>query len=80
MKKNLFILLLTFSLSTVNYQLSTAQCAMCKRVAETGYKNENNPAVRRGKSLNKGILYLLTVPYLLGAVGAVVWYKNRKRD
>jgi len=53
---------------------------MCKRVAETSYQNENNPAVHRGKSLNKGILYLLSVPYLIGAVGASAWYKNRKKD
>ena len=80
MKKVLYIFLLTFSLSTVNCQLSTAQCAMCKRVAETSYQNENNPSVRRGKSLNKGILYLLSVPYLLAAVGGIAWYRNRKKD
>jgi hypothetical protein len=80
MKKLLYILLLTFSLSTLHVEQSTAQCAMCKRVAETSYQNENNPSIRRGKSLNKGILYLLSIPYLLGAVGTIVWYRNRKKD
>jgi hypothetical protein len=80
MKKLLFILI--FSFSIFNFQFSTAQCAMCKRVAETNFKdgNKNNPAIKRGKSLNNGILYLLSVPYLLGAVGVVVWYKNRKKE
>jgi hypothetical protein len=78
MKKLVFVFL--FSLLLFDAGTSMAQCAMCKRTAETGYKNENNPEVKRGKSLNKGILYLLSVPYLIGAVGALVWYKNRKKD
>jgi hypothetical protein len=53
---------------------------MCRRTAETSYQNENNIAVKRGKSLNRGILYLLSVPYIVGAVGAFMWYKNRKRS
>jgi len=80
MKKLAFIFL--FSAFIFNSSISVAQCAMCKRVAETNFKqgDKNNPAIKRGKSLNNGILYLLSVPYLLGAVGAVVWYKNRKKD
>jgi hypothetical protein len=78
MKKLAFVFL--FSILLLDAGTSVAQCAMCKRVAETSYQNENNPSTRRGKSLNMGILYLLSVPYLLGAVGAVVWYKNKRKD
>jgi hypothetical protein len=53
---------------------------MFRRVAETNYKQGNNAAMKRGKSLNNGILYLLSVPYLIGAVGALALYKNRKRN
>ena len=40
--------------------LSFAQCAMCKRNAETGMQNGNS--IIRG--LNTGILYLMAIPYL----------------
>jgi hypothetical protein len=54
---------------------------MCRRVAETNYEqdSEASATLKRGKSLNNGILYLLSVPYILGAVGAVIWYKNRNK-
>lgn len=55
---------------------SSAQCAMCRRVAETNYHNGDNKV---GKKLNSGILYLLAVPYLIGAIGAFAWYKNRNK-
>jgi hypothetical protein len=54
---------------------SSAQCAMCRRIAET---DKQAKTVDQGRSLNNGILYLLSIPYLLGAAGAIVWYKNRK--
>ena len=38
-----------------------AQCAMCKANAESSLRN--GPSVARG--LNSGILYLMTIPYLL---------------
>ncbi len=55
---------------------SNAQCAMCKRVAESNMEDNQNNV---GKNLNKGILYLLSVPYLLGAIGIFVWYSERKK-
>ena len=57
---------------------AVAQCAMCKRTAETNNESKNKPAA--SKSLNSGILYLLSVPYLIGAVGAIAWYRNRKKE
>lgn len=54
----------------------SAQCAMCKRIAETNMENNQNNV---GKSLNKGILYLLSVPYLLGGIGLFAWYSERRR-
>lgn len=53
----------------------SAQCAMCKAVAESG----SHDAKRVGKGLNNGILYLLATPYLLGGVAFFIWRKNRKK-
>ena len=38
-----------------------AQCSMCKKVAEDGMKN---PEGNVSRNVNKGILYLMAVPYL----------------
>ena len=38
-----------------------AQCAMCKEAAEASMKDDPTSMAR---SLNKGILYLMAVPYL----------------
>ncbi len=54
-----------------------AQCSMCRRVAETSNEAKDNKA---GGGLNKGILYLLSIPYLLGGVGVYFWYKNRDKN
>jgi hypothetical protein len=54
----------------------TAQCAMCKRNVETNREQGNN---RVGKGLNQGILYLMAVPYLMGAIGIYSWMKSRKK-
>ncbi len=81
MKKFLLAVVLLFMLSVAE---SSAQCAMCRRVAQTNYENQDKAskekAMKRGRSLNNGILYLLSVPYLIGGVGAFVWWKNRKKD
>ena len=55
----------------------SAQCAMCRRVAESNRETNEN---KIGNHLNFGILYLLAMPYLIGAIGTFVWMKNRKKD
>ena len=32
-----------------------------------------------GKGLNKGILYMLAMPYVLVGTIGVLWYRNRKK-
>lgn len=39
-----------------------AQCAMCKAAVESNVNNDPNSVA---KGINKGILYLMAVPYLL---------------
>mgnify|MGYP006433431009 CR=1 FL=1 len=51
-----------------------AQCAMCKAVAETSHNGGSSVA----DGLNYGIVYLMTIPYLLmGVVGFAV-YRHHK--
>lgn len=58
-------------------QLSTAQCAMCSLNAENSTKGENT----QGKGLNNGILFLLAMPFLIGAGVGILWYtKFRQKD
>jgi len=77
MKKYLVGLIIAASLLLLVQTDSRAQCAMCRRVAQT---DKENKTTDKGGSLNHGILYLLSIPYLIGAVGAFAWYKNRKKS
>ncbi|MCC2547062.1 hypothetical protein LJY25_11440 [Hymenobacter sp. BT175] len=53
---------------------ASAQCTMCKtqveasRTEKDGYQNYSG--------LNRGILYLMTVPYLLMGVVGFFWYRS----
>jgi len=33
-----------------------------------------------GRGLNKGILYILSLPYLLVLTLGIVWYRNKKKN
>lgn len=54
-----------------------AQCSMCRRIAES---NTENSKQQFGKGLNKGILYLLSIPYILGGAAGIMWYRAKKRS
>ncbi|MCB0524800.1 MAG: hypothetical protein H6576_09395 [Lewinellaceae bacterium] len=55
---------------------ANAQCAMCKGAAEMNLKQGGGDP----QGLNNGILYMLSLPYLLvGAIG-VWWWRNRKKS
>ena len=53
-----------------------AQCSMCRAVAESGTKTSDK---NTGAGLNTGILYLLSVPYILGGAAFWIWYRNRRK-
>ena len=53
-----------------------SQCPMCKIAAESNLENGGTA----GKGLNNGILYMLSLPYLLIGVIGFVWYRNRSKD
>jgi hypothetical protein len=67
----LFLLVFTFAVRpSVN-----AQCAMCSINAEQGVKNGNTVSA----GLNTGVLYLLSIPYLMAIIVGVVWYKKYRK-
>ncbi|GAA0879760.1 hypothetical protein GCM10009119_27290 [Algoriphagus jejuensis] len=55
---------------------SWAQCAMCRASVEN---NVANGETTIGAGLNTGIIYLFTMPYLLAAVIAFLWYRAAKK-
>jgi hypothetical protein len=70
----LFALLLGVLLSSAP-RLAAAQCTMCKTQVEAARTDKDSYDF---SGLNKGILYMAAIPYLLvGAVG-YFWYRNSK--
>jgi hypothetical protein len=49
---------------------------MCRAVASSG---ERSDSTRVAKGLNNGILYLLSMPYILGGVAYFIWRRNRRQ-
>ena len=63
------LILLIFVLSSTE---SFAQCSMLSAIMETDQQYE------AAKGLNKGIIYLMSIPYIL--VGLIIWkiYRTNK--
>ena len=55
------------------WEQATGQCVMCKAVAEDSAEDGG-----LGAGLNRGILYLMAVPYILLSALFFVIYKKRK--
>ena len=51
-----------------------AQCPMCRMSAESNLAHGGTA----GKGLNKGILYMFAMPYLLVTTLAIVWIRNKQ--
>ena len=60
MKKQWFYIFSVILLIAIP-QITEAQCAMCKAAVESSQGQKNSVAA----GINKGILYLMAVPYLL---------------
>ncbi len=74
MKKAIILtaLLINFSIITeVN-----AQCSMCRQAAESGIKKGEV----QGKGLNRGILFLMSIPYILGGTAFVIYKRNKRKN
>lgn len=71
--KRLILLLFTAAQLFTAAEVS-AQCSMCRRVAESNLESGE----KKGRGLNTGILYLMSVPYLMGGVAGFIWWRSRK--
>jgi len=71
-KRVLAVAVLAVILAASVPQRMQAQCAMCTLTAENATENGNT----QGKGLNKGILFLLVIPYLAAVGVGVLWYKK----
>ena len=69
------IAVLVVVLSSISVDL-IAQCPMCRMSAESNLAHGGT----EGKGLNKGILYLFSMPYLLVGGLAFLWWKNKKSE
>jgi hypothetical protein len=76
LKKYLSLIAVVMLLTLSSPNTSTGQCAMCKKTVESNMENSGSNI---GKGLNKGILYMMSIPYLLGITGGIIWYRNRKK-
>lgn len=75
--KIVFKILLAFAVFALFFHVNLdAQCAMCKAASESNLNNGG----KAGLGLNSGILYLLSLPYILFCVLAFVWWKKRKGE
>lgn len=70
------IIIVFYFLSLFSINESNAQCAMCKATAESNMKDGKSTV---GRGLNSGILFLMSVPYIMAATGFGIWYYNKKK-
>jgi len=68
----LSILLVIFFISPV---LVDAQCAMCNATASTSTEGNKESAL----ALNSGILFLMSIPYVLLTGIVIIWLRFRKQ-
>lgn len=73
MKNKGFVLLILFFAASAAY----GQCPMCKTALKSSIDSGKGTV---GNGINKGILFLLTMPYVLAGTAAFVYYQNRKKQ
>ena len=76
MMKRILIALFILILMLLPMAELLAQCPMCRMSAESNLAHGGSA----GKGLNAGILYMLSMPYLLVLTIGIIWYKNRRRE
>lgn len=76
MKKWMWLTIIILILVVVTQSEILAQCPMCRMSAESNLKDGGTA----GRGLNAGILYMLSMPYLLVAGLGYIWWRNRKTE
>jgi hypothetical protein len=75
-KSSVLNLIVIVILSSVTF-VADAQCAMCRTQLENNVSN-GEPGIAAG--INTGILYLLSMPYLIILALGYFWYKSSKKN
>lgn len=75
-KKTALIVAAAVLLAIVAQLDADAQCAMCKATVE----NTSDKSTSIAGGINTGILYLLSMPYLLAGVVGFLWYRKYKKN
>ncbi|WP_114783372.1 hypothetical protein [Botryobacter ruber] len=58
-----------------------SQCAMCRATVESNVgTGSKEPESDVGAGLNKGILYLMAIPYILIGTVGFFWYRNSRKS
>ena len=71
-----FLAGVVFLMITLIAEPAAAQCAMCKASSEANLKAGGGDP----RGLNAGILYMLSLPYLLVLGIGYWWWSNRKKE
>jgi uncharacterized membrane protein len=66
---------LIFALLVICYTSASAQCAMCQGQVETATDAGSSVAM----GVNKGVLYIFMMPYLIIATIGYFWWRARKK-
>lgn len=74
MGKYFALLALSITATMVSVTTAYSQCAMCKAVAEESI-NESGYGIAMG--LNTGILFIMSIPYVLLALIVVVFFRKQ---
>ncbi|RDC61568.1 hypothetical protein [Adhaeribacter pallidiroseus] len=56
---------------------ASAQCALCRSSVESNRADDK--LSKFGNGLNKGILFLMSVPYILVGTVGFLWYRNNRK-
>lgn len=75
--KGASVRLMLLLLALVSPVVSFAQCAMCRTQLEN---NVSNGDAGIASGINTGILYLLSMPYLIVIVLGYFWYKTSRKN
>lgn len=73
----LFSLVLSVVLSFASFSASAQGCVMCR--SSVGEHKDKEQSTKVGASLNTGILYLMTIPYILVGTVGFIWYRYSRK-
>ncbi|RAU83523.1 hypothetical protein [Pontibacter arcticus] len=77
--KFLFTVVVAIILSFTTTEVYS-QCAMCRATVESNVgTGSKEPESEVGSGLNTGILYLMTIPYILIGTFGFLWYKYSRK-